>query len=62
MLSGLGMGLVGGRQGGPSACQKASLGISLINTQQHEYFYQLWRPGYTLTNTELKHLYCFKVK
>lgn len=58
---GVGDGLSSGRHGGSGVCQKASLGISLINPQQHTYFYQLWRPGYTLTNTELKHLYCFKV-
>jgi hypothetical protein len=54
---GIGDGLGIGRR----ACEKASFFISLGNTSQHIYFYQNWRPGYILTESDLKHIYCFKV-
>ncbi|MEJ7693186.1 hypothetical protein [Daejeonella sp.] len=43
-------------------CEKAAFDISISNTSQHVYYYQTWRPGYTLTASDLKRLYCFKVK
>jgi hypothetical protein len=57
----VGDGMSSGRRGKAVGCQKADIGISLINTNQHTYFYQLWRPGYQLTDYDLRHIYCFKV-
>ncbi|MBS1573942.1 MAG: hypothetical protein JST09_01460 [Bacteroidetes bacterium] len=57
---GLGDGLSIKRKGA-FGCQRASFAISITDTEQHFYYYQNWRPGYTLTETDMKRLYCFKV-
>ncbi len=56
-ILGVGDGLGIGRKN----CEKASFSISLMNTLQHIYYYQNWRPGYVLTESDLRHIYCFKV-
>jgi hypothetical protein len=43
-------------------CEKAGFQITFSNTNQHLYFYEQNRPGYTLSNYESTHVYCFKVK
>lgn len=43
-------------------CAKAAFSITFSNTNQHLYFYQQNRPGYTPSQYELTHMYCFKVK
>ncbi len=43
-------------------CDKASFSITLANTNQHLYFYEQNRPGYTPSEYERTHMYCFKVK
>ena len=43
-------------------CNKSSFRTSFSNTSQHIYFLQNNRPGYTITESELRHHYCFKVK
>lgn len=58
---GIGNGLSVGRKNSKN-CEKAAFNISISNTSQHVYYYQIWRPGYTLTSSDLKRLYCFKVK
>ena len=58
---GVGNGISAGRKTYKS-CEKAAFDISLNNTSQHIYYYQRWRPGYILTESDLKRLYCFKVK
>ncbi len=58
---GVGNGLSTGRKGG-RGCEKARFNVTLDNTAQHVYYYQKWRPDYTLTESDLKILYCFKVK
>jgi hypothetical protein len=42
-------------------CGKASFSMSIVNTLQHVYYYQDWRPGYILTQSDIRHMYCFKV-
>jgi hypothetical protein len=43
-------------------CEKASFNITYSNTNQHLYFYEQNRPGYTPSQYEMTHMYCFKVK
>lgn len=43
-------------------CDKASFSITFANTNQHLYFYEQNRPGYTPSQYERTHMYCFKVK
>jgi hypothetical protein len=43
-------------------CDKASFSITFANTNQHLYFYEQNRPGYTPSEYERTHMYCFKVK
>lgn len=40
----------------------ASFVVRLDNANQHLYFYQDNRPGYTISQYEKDHAYCFKVK
>ena len=42
-------------------CTKAGFEIDFENTNQHLYFLQENRPGYTISGSELTSLYCFKV-
>ena len=42
-------------------CTKASFLLSFANTNQHLYYYQNNRPGYTISDYEQQHMYCFKV-
>ncbi len=42
-------------------CTKASFGITFRNTNQHLYLYEQNRPGYTPSEYEATHMYCFKV-
>lgn len=57
---GIGNGLSNGRNSIHS-CEKATFNMSLSDTVQHIYFYQGWRPDYTLTTYDLQRIYCFKV-
>ncbi len=50
------IGVVNGKNG----CIKANFEIENSNTNNHLYFYQNWRPGYTISEYELTHMYCFK--
>lgn len=43
-------------------CDKAGFSITFANTNQHLYFYEQNRPGYTPSDYERTHMYCFKVK
>ena len=43
-------------------CTKAGFEITFANTNQHLYFYEQNRPGYTPSQYERTHMYCFKVK
>ena len=43
-------------------CDKAGFSITFANTNQHLYFYEQNRPGYTPSEYERTHMYCFKVK
>lgn len=43
-------------------CTKAGFSITFANTNQHLYFYEQNRPGYTPSQYERTHMYCFKVK
>jgi len=43
-------------------CDKAGFTITFANTNQHLYFYEQNRPGYTPSEYERNHMYCFKVK
>jgi len=43
-------------------CDKANFSITFANTNQHLYFYEQNRPGYTPSQYERTHMYCFKVK
>jgi len=43
-------------------CDKAGFTLTFGNTNQHFYFYEQNRPGYTPSEYERTHLYCFKVK
>ena len=43
-------------------CSKAGFSITFANTNQHLYFYEQNRPGYTPSEYERTHMYCFKVK
>jgi hypothetical protein len=43
-------------------CTKAGFQITFSNTNQHLYFYEQNRPGYTPSVYEQTHMYCFKVK
>ena len=43
-------------------CDKANFSITFANTNQHLYFYEQNRPGYTPSEYERTHMYCFKVK
>jgi hypothetical protein len=43
-------------------CDKAGFSITFANTSQHLYFYEQNRPGYTPSEYERTHMYCFKVK
>jgi hypothetical protein len=43
-------------------CTKAGFQITFTNTNQHLYFYEQNRPGYTPSVYEQTHMYCFKVK
>jgi hypothetical protein len=42
-------------------CTKAYFRITFNNTNQHLYLYEKSRPGYTPSQYELTHMYCFKV-
>lgn len=42
-------------------CVKAGFEIDFEGTDQHLYFLQNNRPGYTISDYEQRHLYCFKV-
>lgn len=43
-------------------CDKAGFSITFANTNQHLYFYEQNRPGYTPSEYERTHMSCFKVK
>ncbi len=43
-------------------CTKASFSIPFKETNNHIYFLQQNRPGYTPSGLELTNMYCFKVK
>lgn len=43
-------------------CDKAGFSFKFGNTNQHLYFYEQNRPGYTPSEYERTHMYCFKVK
>ena len=43
-------------------CDKAGFSITFAGTNQHLYFYEQNRPGYTPSEYERTHMYCFKVK
>ena len=43
-------------------CPKAGFSITFANTNQHMYYYEQNRPGYTPSQYEQTHMYCFKVK
>ena len=43
-------------------CDKAGFSITFANTNQHLYLYEQNRPGYTPSEYERTHMYCFKVK
>jgi hypothetical protein len=43
-------------------CDKAGFSITFANTNQHLYFYEQNRPGYTPSEYEKTHMYCFKVR
>lgn len=43
------------------SCEKAAFHVSLTDTDQHVYYYEKWRPDYTLTNDDLQRIYCFKI-
>ena len=46
-----------------TTCTKANVSITIENgVNQHLYFYQNNRPGYTISEYERAHMYCFKVK
>ncbi len=47
------------RKGDP--CTKAAFEFQFANTDQHFYFLQNNRPGYTISDYERQHIYCFKV-
>jgi len=47
---------------GKNKCDKAGFSITFTNTNQHVYFYEQNRPGYTPSEYERTHIYCFKVK
>ena len=42
-------------------CTKASFAFQFANTNQHLYYYENNRPGYTISDYERQHMYCFKV-
>lgn len=42
-------------------CTKASFSLVFKETNQHLYLYEQSRPGYTPSEYEQKHVYCFKV-
>lgn len=42
-------------------CTKASFNITFKDTEQHLYLYEKSRPGYTPSEYEKTHMYCFKV-
>lgn len=42
-------------------CTKANFEIEFKDTNQHLYLLQSNRPGYTISDYERRHLYCFKV-
>ena len=43
------------------ACTKAFFSITFKDTNQHLYLYEQSRPGYTPSEYEQTHVYCFKV-
>ena len=43
-------------------CEKASFQFAISQTSQHVNYYQAWRPGYTLSPSDIAKLYCFKVE
>jgi hypothetical protein len=42
-------------------CTKAYFRITFKDTNQHLYYYERNRPGYSPSEYELSHMYCFKV-
>ena len=44
-----------------NTCDKASFNLVFANTNQHLYLYEQSRPGYTPSDYERIHMYCFKV-
>jgi hypothetical protein len=60
-IYGLGIGNPTGVYRKNDACTKASFAISFYNTNQHLYYYQNNRPGYSISDYEQQHMYCFKV-
>lgn len=42
-------------------CTKASFDLTFKNTNQHLYLYEQSRPGYTPSEYERRHVYCFTV-
>jgi len=42
-------------------CDKAGFSLTFKNTSQHLYLYEQSRPGYTVSDYEKTHMYCFKV-
>jgi len=60
-IYGLGIGNPTGVYRKNDACTKASFAISFANTNQHLYYYQNNRPGYSISSYEQQHMYCFKV-
>lgn len=42
-------------------CDKANFSLTFKSTSQHLYLYEQSRPGYTPSQYEQTHMYCFKV-
>ena len=54
----IGNGLSFGRS---KQCEKANFETSISNSNQHLYYYEQARPGYTISDYERQHGYCFTV-
>lgn len=46
---------------GKNSCIKAGFEIKNVNSDNHIYYYQSWRPNYIISEYERTHMYCFKV-
>ncbi|MEO6358136.1 MAG: hypothetical protein ABIU77_04410 [Ferruginibacter sp.] len=57
---GLGNALSNGRKKG-SSCEKASFNTTVVNTNQHFYLFNLWRPDVVIDQNGRRGVYFFKV-